>query len=211
MTHAAGAAGNQNGLTIHRAIGEYTSVCGHYRDSQTGTDLKAYVIGKRRRAATLYGDILGCSAKSSAILRLIDPDSFPDFAIVDASTDSLDDTGTIAMWNDETIIEQVGKRARPFFHVRRIDTAGHQADQHFTLLWVRSRLLADEKHVCRRTKLLKPCRSHSLYPSVLIEPVRQRLRMSVQADRLSGYFGSKIGGKKQYQLGDVFRTDEGAQ
>ncbi len=44
------------------------------------------------------------------------------------------------------------------------------------------------KHVCRQTKLFKPCRSRSLYPSVLIEPVRQRLRMSVQANRLSGYF-----------------------
>ena len=44
------------------------------------------------------------------------------------------------------------------------------------------------KHVCRRTKLFKPCRSHSHFPSVLIEPVRQRLRMSVQANRLSGYF-----------------------
>lgn len=211
MTDAAGAAGNQNGLAIHRAIGEYTSVCGHYRDSQTGTDLKAHVIGKRRRAATLYGDILGGSAKSSAILRLIDPDSFPDIAIVDASTDSLDDTGTIAMWNDETIIEQVGKRARPFLHVRGIDTAGQQADEHFTVLWVRPRLLADTKHVCRRTKLFKPRRSHSLYPWILIEPVRQRLGVPVQSESLPGDSRTFIGCQKQRQIRDICCTDETPQ
>jgi hypothetical protein len=104
----------------------------HYRNADTGTYLERAFIWQCRRANRINCHIVGCTAKASAILSLVDEYALADSRLIYSITDVFDDASAVAVWDDESAVEEIRKRASPLLYVGRIDASGVKSHKHFT-------------------------------------------------------------------------------
>ena len=105
LTITPGATGDQHRFPCDRTIGKNTSMRGHDWNTQAGAHVKRCIFRQGRRARSIDSEIFGGATKSTAELRLINPDSLPDPLRRDTLADGLDHTGSVTVWNYLSRIE----------------------------------------------------------------------------------------------------------
>ena len=131
----------------------------HCRDAQAGADVEAGAVGKNWRAGAVDCDVLRSGAKTAGKLGLVNPHALADTAPIDAVTYGLYDSGAVAVWNDEAIVQQIWKRASPLFDIRWVDAAGMQAHEYLAEARRRRFDLTDLQDLTGRPELIKVSRA----------------------------------------------------
>ncbi len=78
---------------------------GHHRDAQTCANLEAGVVGKSHGTGRVERHIPGRSAEASAVLSLVDPDAFANTALLDTIANSLNDTRSVTVGDDQPLVQ----------------------------------------------------------------------------------------------------------